>query len=35
MALMEPVAIIYRPLTTVYWHQCLSFGEILVSFQLI
>lgn len=28
MALMEPVAIIYRPLTTVYWHQCRSFGGI-------
>lgn len=33
MALMEPVAIIYRPLTTVYWHQCRSFGEIWVSFH--
>lgn len=33
MALLEPVAIIYRPLTRVHWHQCLSFGEILVSFQ--
>lgn len=33
MALMEPVAIIYRPLTTVYRHLCLSYGEILESFQ--
>lgn len=28
MALMKPVAIIYRPLTTVCWHRCRSFGEI-------
>lgn len=31
MALMEAVAIIYRPLTTVYRHPCLSYGEILES----